>query len=187
MRQDVFLIPNLVSYARFALLPVFIWAHLTDRPTAALILFAVAMASDFVDGLLARLLDQRSELGALMDPIADKLFVATAVVLLVVSGAVPFWLLALILLRDGFLGATALVVKRRKQVVAVQPSRLGKYATFTLTCVVILALVGQTGRAPEILHAYTLVFAFIAGLCVIISTGQYFARYGHLLFARPAV
>jgi cardiolipin synthase len=184
MRKDLWTIPNLVSYARFALLPVFVWAHLTGRAWAALILFAVAMGSDFIDGLLARLLDQRSELGALMDPIADKLFVTTALVLLVVVGAIPWWLLGLVVIRDGFLGLTAMRVKRRKLTVKVQPSRIGKYATFTLTCVVILALFGQSDRAPELLHAYTVVFAFVAGLCVIISSGQYFARYGYLLTAR---
>lgn len=186
MRQDLFTIPNIVSYARFALAPVFVWAQLTGRHEAAVILFAVAMGSDFVDGLLARLLDQRSELGALMDPIADKLFVTTALVLLVVAGRIPLWLLGLTLVRDLFLTATAFAVKRRKITVKVQPSRIGKYATFTLTCVIILALFGQSDRAPVLLHAYTLVFAFVAGVCVIISAGQYFARYGGLLAGRSA-
>lgn len=186
MRKDLFTIPNIVSYARFALLPVFVWAQLSGRHEAAVILFAVAMGSDFLDGLLARLLNQRSELGALMDPIADKLFVTAALVLLVVAGRIPVWLLGMTLLRDLFLTATAFAVKAKKLTVKVQPSRIGKYATFTLTCVIILALFGQSSRAPDLLHAYTLIFSFIAGLCVVISAGQYFARYGRLLTARSA-
>lgn len=176
-------IPNLITFARLGLVPVFIWLQLTQRPQAALICFAVAMGSDAIDGLLARLLNQKSKLGALLDPIADKLLVASALVLLVVAGAIPVWLLGLILFRDGTMAVGAIMVKQKHLELPAQPSRIGKYATFSMTLLVILALASRTVWAPAMLSPYVIVVGFLAGLCVAISTGQYFTRFGYLFFA----
>lgn len=181
----MFTIPNLITFARLGLVPVFVWLQLANKPQAALIVFAVAMGSDSIDGLLARVLNQRSKLGALLDPIADKLLVAAALILLVVDRRVPIWLLLLILFRDGTMAVGALMVKRKKLELPAQPSRIGKYATLSMAVLVVLALAGQTSWAPDVLHAYTLVVAFLAGLCVVISTAQYFTRFGYLWFAPP--
>lgn len=181
----VLTIPNLITFARLGLVPVFIWLKLAGRPDAAMICFAVAMGSDAIDGLLARLLNQRSKLGAVLDPLADKLLVASALVLLVVDGSLPVWLLSLILLRDGLIAIGALMVRRKKLDLPAQPSRIGKYATFSMAALVVLALGAQTSVAPSAAAPYTWVVGLLAGLCVVISTGQYLARFGHLFFAPP--
>ena len=181
-------VPNAITFVRFLLVPVFVFLHLTGRPGWALATFVVAAASDGIDGLLARVLDQRTKLGGLLDPIADKLLVSSALITLVIEQRIPLWLLLLIFFRDGWMVFGAFVVRRKNLEIPTKPSRIGKYATFTFTVLVVLALVDQSVADNALLHAYTAVVGFIAGLCVVISTFQYFARFGYLLFVpgRPA-
>src|SRR5229473_1625108 len=152
-------VPNCITLFRFALVPVFVWLYLVEDPEWALGCFTVAAISDGLDGFFARLLNQRTKLGAILDPIADNLLV--------------------------ILGAG--MVKWKNLEIPTSPSRIGKYATFTLICLVVLALVTSSERAPRALDAYVPVLAFISALCVVISTIQYFARFGYLWFepARP--
>lgn len=88
--KRVFTIPNLISFIRLAAIPVFWWLVLgADDVTSATILFAVIATTDWVDGYLARRLDQVTELGRLLDPIADRLLIASAVVVGLIDGIVP--------------------------------------------------------------------------------------------------
>lgn len=183
-RSEWFLVPNLITYVRIALVPVFLWLHLSGRPGWALIAFAAAAASDGIDGLLARALDQRSKLGAILDPVADKLLVVSALVALLVAGRAPLWLCALILFRDGAMVVGAVVVRRKRLELPSQPTRVGKYATFSLLLFVVLSMLEQSLESARLL-AYVRVIGFIAGLCVAVSTVQYFARFGHLFFDPP--
>ena len=180
--ERVLTVPNCITFGRFGLIPVFVLFHLAQRPGWALATFVVAAASDGIDGLLARLLDQRTKLGGLLDPIADKLLVFAALCTLVVEKRLPAWLLGLVVFRDAFMGVGALVVKWKNLEIPAAPSRIGKYATFTLTVLVALALVDQIVGESEDLHAYTRVVGFIAALCVAISTVQYLVRFGYLFF-----
>jgi cardiolipin synthase (CMP-forming) len=176
--------PNLVTFFRLALVPVFIALHATSHAQLALLAFAVAMASDVVDGLLARVLHQQSKLGGILDPVADKLLVLAALGALLPSHRVPVWLLALILFRDGMMAIGALVVKKKKLEIPTAPTRIGKYATFSLALFIVLALIRIAADAPR-MDAWVAVVGFIAGLCVAVSTVQYFARWGYL-FTAPA-
>lgn len=163
-------------------MPVFVLLMVTDHPRAALACFVAAMLSDALDGLLARLLNQRSKLGGVLDPVADKLLVFAALVGLLSQGRMPLWLIALVAFRDGMMIVGALVVSRKHLEIPTAPTRIGKYATFSLGAFVVLALTGAIVRSP-LLDAYTAVVGFVAGLCVVISTIQYFARFGYLFFA----
>lgn len=175
-------LPNAITFVRLTLIPVFIVLHLLGKPGWALFTFMVAAASDGIDGLLARLLDQRTKLGALLDPVADKILVVSAYVTLTIERRLPIWLLALILFRDGWMVIGLVTVRFKHLDVPAQPSRIGKYATFSLVVLVVLALWDQS-TVNETLHAYTAVWGFIAAQCVVISTIQYFARFGYLFFA----
>ncbi len=178
-------IPNAITLVRLALVPVFVALHLAGMPGWALICFIVAAASDGIDGFLARVLDQRSKLGGILDPIADKLLVSAALITLVVERQLPWWLLVLIGIRDGWMAFGALWVKHKRLEIPTSPTRIGKYATFGMTVLVVLALTDQALRSSELLHAYMVVFGFVSALCVVISTMQYFWRFGYLLFAPP--
>ncbi len=85
----LFTLPNLLTYARIGLIPAFVALMMADEPQArawAVGLFVLSAVTDFLDGYLARALDQHSALGRMLDPIADKLLVAAALVLLVADG-----------------------------------------------------------------------------------------------------
>ncbi len=96
----VFTWPNLVSVLRLLLIPLIVIALLAGRRTEALILFLAAGLSDALDGLLARLLKQRSSLGAVLDPLADKFLLDTIYVLCAWKGYLPPFLAVLVVSRD---------------------------------------------------------------------------------------
>jgi len=171
-------LPNAITSIRLALVPVFAWLHLTDRPFSAMVVFTVAALSDGIDGLLARLFDQRTRLGAILDPIADKLLVATSLVLLVVSGTLPPWLFLTALLRDAAVGSLGLASRLKGRWLEVEPTRISKYATFTVMATVFLALGYRAGvGGPEVVP-YLRVVAIVAAQCLLVASLQ----YGHRLF-----
>jgi len=128
----VFTIPNLLSFLRILMIPVFVALIVRhDTTTAGLLLFAAVIATDWVDGWVARRTGQVSELGKILDPIADRLAIASGLIALVVRGAFPLWAALLILLRDAAIllaGAIVLVGRR----VRLDVRFIGKVATFTL-------------------------------------------------------
>lgn len=93
-------IPNLISIFRLVLVPLAIDAIVTGRFDIAFWIFLIAGVSDGIDGFIARHFDQRSELGAYLDPIADKLLLVSIFVTLAVLGIIPIWLAILVLSRD---------------------------------------------------------------------------------------
>lgn len=179
-------VPNVISLGRLAAVPVFVWLEQTGQPEWGLGVFVGAAASDMLDGFLARVLNQRSKLGGVIDPLADKLLVFAALVTLVIQRVLPWWLLVLILLRDLTMLVGAFVVRHKHLEIPTSPSRVGKYATFTLVLTVTAALASASPRAPPALTGYVMALTFVAGLSVVISYLQYWTRFGYLFFARAA-
>ncbi|MFN8076410.1 MAG: CDP-alcohol phosphatidyltransferase family protein [Kineosporiaceae bacterium] len=102
----VWTVPNLLSLSRLLLVPVFAWAILTRHDALAWAVLAVSGATDWLDGWLARRLDQTSRLGQLLDPAADRLYIVTTLLGLAYRDIVPWWLVVAILARDVILAAT---------------------------------------------------------------------------------
>jgi cardiolipin synthase (CMP-forming) len=176
-------VPNLLSFLRLGLVPVFVWLMLAGRPEWALTVFVFASVSDALDGFLARVLDQRSKVGAILDPVADKLLGFTALLMLVATGLLPLWLLLLLLVRDGTMLLGAIAVRRKGLELPSTPSRIGKYATLTLFATIVLALAAASPHAPPELLGWVMAVGALAGLCVVLSYLQYSARFGYLFFA----
>jgi CDP-diacylglycerol--glycerol-3-phosphate 3-phosphatidyltransferase len=131
--RRIMTIPNILSIIRILLIPVNIWLLLTvtDETFFALIgVYVFTVFLDFLDGLLARKLSQESQLGAALDPIADKLLVLALLIALVVRADFPIWLAGLIILRDLLILAASAVIYRGKQVV--KPSLLSGKITFAI-------------------------------------------------------
>lgn len=170
-------IPTGITLFRIALVPVFLGLELTGHAGWALGCFAVASLSDVLDGLLARVLDQRTWLGSVLDPFADKLLGFTAVVALTVQRQLPLWLLLFLLFRDLSIVTGAGIARWRRGSLPTTPTRIGKYATFSLLLLICLALLTEQLGRPPLLHAYTQVVGVQAALCIVISTGQYFVRF----------
>ena len=180
---DAWTVPNLLTYLRLLAVPVFVLLHVGGRPGWALAVFLVAAFTDALDGLLARLLGQQTALGAFLDPLADKLLTGAALIMLFIEGEAPLWMLLLVAFRDGSIALGALVVKRKGLDLPAAPSRIGKYATFALTCFLVLGLLDETFSDSPLLHAWLLVAGYFTGFCVAVSTAQYFFRWGHLWVA----
>src|SRR6478736_763980 len=134
-------IPNALALIRFAAIPLFVWLLLAERggPSwPAGIVFALAAITDQLDGYLARRWHVESQFGKVADPLADRLMIDTAVVLLVIFDRLP-WVALIILLRDVLLvGGYKLVVPRGYEF---EVSPLGKIATWGLYASLVLVLV----------------------------------------------
>lgn len=178
-------IPTWITLFRIALVPVFLGLELTGHAGWALACFAVASFSDVLDGLLARVLDQRSWLGSVLDPFADKLLGFTALLALTLQHQLPWWLFLLILFRDLSIITGAGIARWRHASLPTTPTRIGKYATFSLFLLICLALLSERLGRPPTLHAYTQVVGVQAALCIVISTAQYFVRFFRQLPRRP--
>ncbi len=108
--QRVLTLPNLISLARLACVPVFVWLLATDEPVAAAILLGVLGASDWVDGWIARRFDQGSEAGKVLDPVADRVLLIVAGVALIVDGAVPVVVGVLVLAREAVISVAVVTL-----------------------------------------------------------------------------
>ena len=152
------------------LIPVFAIMLVYNREGWALLIFTIAGVSDGIDGFIARRLKEESELGLLMDPIADKLLMTTAFIMLTIPGMlsegrhlpVPFWVTATVIGRDVLIIAVAGVINMTTGFRGFRPSWLGKASTFVQVSAVILILVAAVfaplqGFLPTI---YTTVAAF---------------------------
>jgi len=132
----VLTIPNAISAARLAGVPVFLWLVLGPRTATAdywaVALLIAAGISDWLDGKIARALNQSSRLGQVLDPAADRLYIAATIVALAVRGIIPWWLVALLGLRELVVGGALAVLKRRVGFGTLQVSLVGKTATLCL-------------------------------------------------------
>jgi cardiolipin synthase len=122
-------LPNLLTATRIVLTPFVAWHLWLDNVETAFWLFAAAAVTDLLDGTLARLLNQRSVLGAWLDPIADKLMLLTTVTMLCLTELLPIWLLWTVLIRDGVILAGAEAYRRLTGGLDVRPTLSGKAAT----------------------------------------------------------
>src|SRR5829696_6275814 len=130
--RGVLTIPNAISALRIALIPVFVWLILhPDTATAGLVLFGVVVATDWVDGTIARRTGQVTELGKVLDPVADRLSIAAGIIALTVADLFPVWAAIAIIGRDVIvLIAGAYVLSRYR--VRLDVRWIGKIATFSL-------------------------------------------------------
>jgi cardiolipin synthase len=133
----VLTVPNVLSAIRLATVPVFLYLFVTGREEAAVILYGAGAWTDFFDGYIARRWGQESELGRLLDPLADRIFIVALALALVAVGALPWWLAAAIVARDVLLLSLWPLFERRG-VGRIRVNFTGKTATasllFGLTC-----------------------------------------------------
>ena len=141
----VLTVPNAISAARIASIPVFVALILDhDTTTAGLILFAIVVATDWIDGMIARRTGQVSDLGKVLDPVADRLAIAAGLIGLVLRGIFPLWAAAAILVRDlTVLVGGAVALARRG--LRLEVRWIGKLATFSLMAAIPMVSWGSLG------------------------------------------
>lgn len=131
-RKEILTVPNGITGIRALAIPFFLWAYISlDNVLLALVILTVGAISDYVDGKVARALNQESALGAMLDPAIDRAYIAATVIALVIKDVVPLWMLLLLIGRDLWL-ALILAIKRRRGTGVFEVSFLGKTATFNL-------------------------------------------------------
>jgi cardiolipin synthase len=156
-------IPNLLSLARLALAP-YVFVLLVRREyRTVLVLFAIAGLTDFLDGLAARKFGSTSRLGAILDPVADKVLLSGTFLTLALTGAIEVRVAAVVLGRDVLILAAAVVLYLAKSRRSFPPSIWGKISTLVQIAFV-LVIVGQVGGAIFIaLKWATVVLAVVSG------------------------
>lgn len=137
--------PNVLSALRLLGLPVFVWLMLGPQAYGwAFAILVFSGVSDWADGKIARLLDQYSRLGALLDPAADRIYSIVVPVTMAVDGMVPWWFVVSLLARDLALLASAPLLRSRG-VTALPVLYVGKAATFALMAAFPFILAGRLG------------------------------------------
>lgn len=166
---------NVLTGARIVLAPIFLVLYVRGDLLRALSAFAAAAATDVLDGLVARALQQHTRLGAFLDPIADKFLAACALLALAATGRLPLWLPLLVVARDAAQLLGAGLLRTLHHTIPVAPTRIGKYATFALAATVVLALAADFGAWSRAEAApYVAAFGLLAAECVALSFSQYF-------------
>lgn len=179
MPATVWTLSNLLSLSRIVLLVPFALAVLSETPghrTWAAVIAVAAVVTDFLDGAVARARHEVSEFGKIIDPVADKIVVGVAVILLVITGDLAWWVAAVIVLRDLLILVGSFLIRRRKQIV-VQSNWPGKIAVSAFAVLVILGVLRPEGW--EWFRAATLWFSLAM---VVLST----ALYAQRLFIGPS-
>jgi cardiolipin synthase len=170
-------LPNALSALRLAGVPLLAWLLLVRHADGwALAVLVASGATDWLDGKLARVLGQMSKLGALMDPLADRLYVIVALLTFAARGFFPWWLAAVLIGRDAVLALT-LPVYRRRGLPPPTVIYLGKAATFALMCALPVVLMAQL-HFPGAFAAHAVGYALLAwGTGLYLLTGvSYLAR-----------
>lgn len=142
MSNRILTIPNALSALRLLGVPVFLWLILSERDGLALIVLAGSAITDYLDGKIARAFGMESRLGQLLDPIADRLYIVSTLIGLALRGIIPWWLVALLLVRDVAMAALMFTLKR-VGIIGLPVHFAGKAATFNLLYAFPVLLLGE--------------------------------------------
>ena len=141
--DKVVTIPNILSFARLLGVPVFLWLILVPKADGwAIALLVVAGATDWLDGYLARKWHQITRVGQLLDPIADRLYIAATLIGLLLRDIIPLWLVVVLVGRDVVMAVVLFILKRRG-ITGLPVHFIGKAATFNLLYAFPLLLLGD--------------------------------------------
>jgi cardiolipin synthase (CMP-forming) len=172
MKRRIWTVPNQITFLRLGFLPFFLILIAYDHYRWALAVLVVAGLSDGIDGLLARRLNQRSSLGAVLDPIADKLLLSSSFVILAFKKKIAWWLTIMVLSRDVLLLTVAIVIILISGYRAFPPSVLGKCTT-AVQIILVFTVVLAAGFPNEQLTSLNLALIYIVTGLTVISGFHY--------------
>jgi cardiolipin synthase len=168
-------IPNLITLGRILLVPVEVWAITAGEMRVAFILFLAAGISDAVDGFLAKRFGMSTELGAYLDPLADKAMLVSIYVALGITEAIPRWLVILVVSRDIMIVSAVILSWVVDKPVPLRPlmvSKLNTVAQIALACVVMAALGFQLDADIAVI-----VLTALVTILTLLSVGFYLAEW----------
>ena len=181
-------IPNFFSMLRICLIPLFLYMMLQSHILEALVVFLIASTTDILDGMAARICDQKTKIGGLLDPAADKLLMTTAIIILSFPSVsqpntIPVWLTIAIIGRDITIVFAAFLMYKLRGHTKFPPSLLGKTSTVCQMGIILcVLLLNVLDRAPGFLAwLYILTFA----LTIISGIGYGLRGYRSLSQPKP--
>jgi cardiolipin synthase len=187
-RDRVLTVPNVLSVIRLVLVPVFLWLLLLKHADAwATGILMFTGASDWADGKIARLMNQSSRLGELLDPAVDRIYMITVPIAFALRHFVPWWFVIVLIARDAILAAT-LPALRSRGLTSLPVTYIGKGATFGLMSGFPLILLGQfDGLWSRVVLAIGWGFAIWGFVLYLWSFVLYMAQFALVLKRVPKV
>lgn len=164
-------IANIISLARLLSVPVYVWLILSGETRLAFWLFLAAAVSDAVDGIIAKQFNMQTNLGAYLDPIADKVLLVTAFVVLGVQGLLPVWIVIAVVSRDALIVGGALVFDKLTGELSMEPLFVSKANTVMQLLLVLAAMLPSVFASP-VAPVVTLL-SFATMLTTLVSGGAY--------------
>ena len=172
MQRRIWTVPNQITLLRLGFLPFFLILISYEEYRWALLILVAAALSDGIDGLLARKLNQKSALGAYLDPIADKLLLSSSFVILAMKREIPWWMTIIVLSRDILIlivGAVIILISGYRPF---PPSLLGKATTMFQIILVFVVILGAA--FPELgLGMVKQALMYVVGVLAVVSGFHY--------------
>jgi cardiolipin synthase len=168
-------IPNLITLGRILLVPIVVWAIASGRMQLAFLLFLAAAISDAVDGFLAKRFGMKTELGAYLDPLADKILIVSIYVTLGITQVIPLWIVILVVSRDFMIIGAIILSWLVEMPVTIRPhtiSKLNTAAQIVYACLV-LASNGYQFNAEPLLTLVMALVAILTSLSVVFYLAQW--------------
>jgi len=175
-------LPNFLSLARILLIPILIILLINGAFFWALLIFSVAALTDAADGMLARLMQQRTLIGSYLDPIADKLLSGSSFICLAILGLIPGWLAVLVISRDIIILGGLLILFILGRLPKIQPTLASKLTTFFQLLTIVIVLFSQIVPFGSLLIK---VLIWTTGAFTILSGSQY-VKKGIEIFGQEA-
>lgn len=168
-------LPNIITLIRILLVPVVIWAIASGRAELAFWLFVVAGISDALDGLIAKKFDMQTELGAYLDPLADKALLVSIYVMLAATSLVPSWIAIAVVTRDVLIVGAVLLSQVLDRPVTIAPLLVSKANTLAQICFAafVLASAGFGIEAPQLMELGLVAVGLLTG----VSAAAYLAEW----------
>jgi cardiolipin synthase len=186
MQGRIWTVPNQITFLRLGFLPFFLILMSYERYKWALLVLVIAGFSDGIDGLIARKFNQRSSLGAYLDPIADKLLLSSSFIVLAFKGQLAWWLTILVLSRDVLILIVAVVIILVSGYRPFPPSIYGKFTTFFQIILVFTAVLAAAYPQLHLALLSRVLIYTVSALCVFSGLHYSVATARHLNAAPPA-
>jgi cardiolipin synthase len=168
-------IPNFITIGRLITVPLIVWLMIADRFVEATVLFVLAGISDAADGFIAKRFGAASELGAYLDPIADKALLVSVFVTLGFKGVLPPWLIVLVVSRDLFIIGAMLLAYVLSNPMPVRPLWVSKANTVAQILLIAFVLGDRSGAAALSLPIYATVLG--VAVLTVVSAGAYLVEW----------
>lgn len=185
-KNTLLTLPNVLSFLRILLIPLFLFMMLQQKVIEAFVVFLIAGLTDLLDGITARLWHQKTKIGALLDPAADKLLMTASFIILTFPSlnspsTIPLWLTIVVISRDVYLVSSTLILYKIRSQKSFPPTFLGKASTVCQMSVILFVLFTNSLQIsfPYLTWLYLITLAFT------LLSGFHYSLFGYRILFPP--